>query len=683
MLLKFFNRGTGKGSSCVNYLISSKDSKGIERVDPPEVLRGEPKQTIELIDCLDFKHKYCSGVISFAPEDAPTPQQQESMIDSFEEVAFAGLDSDSYSILWVRHTHTSGGRVELHFVTPRVELTTGKSLNIAPPGWGNYFRPWRDYWNSSQEWASPDDPARARGYHPDYHALIDAQNKRLELAEQPTTTRDDYRKVITSYLGEGIKEGRIKDREDIVNCLKESGFEINRMSEDYLTVFREDLKKKVRLKGAIYRKNWRVGKGYKAQAGSQQKIDKQKKVSEAEEEIRNRVLERTNYHQKRYGKTEIVSVDEKNYEPLNQFLVRQLGDDAIISQTSPREKIHSTVQSRPEQPEMKRQTTSKGVREEELERFKTDIDLVEYALSEGYALDKNKSSQNCIVLKGTQGDKILVGVDQTDQHYFYSSITDNNDSGSIIDFVQKRKNLNLGEVRQELRPYIGRSSAPTYTFKEPTLKPITKDRHLILAQFENMEARVNHPYLNQRGITQETISYPRFKDKIYSDSKGNVIFPHRDREGICGYEIRSQQFKGFSEGGTKGLWDSLGSQDDNKLVVCESPIDCLSYYQLFPDSQTRYFATGGTVSEKQKDLLKGAFEKIHANGGQIIVATDNDEAGQKLASEISKNAPQGCQIYRHLPKQQKDWNELLKAEIIQERQECSQSRRRSGMDLEL
>ena len=33
-------------------------------------------------------------------------------------------------------------------------------------------------------------------------------------------------------------------------------------------------------------------------------------------------------------------------------------------------------------------------------------------------------------------------------------------------------------------------------------------------------------------------------------------------------------------------------------------------------------ATGGTLSEKQKVLLRGAFEKIHGQGGQIIIATD-------------------------------------------------------------
>ncbi len=99
-------------------------------------------------------------MISFAASDAPTPEQLSAVINSFEETAFAGLEPDQYDILWVKHTHTGSDRVELHFVTPRVELTSGKSLNIAPPGSNKYFEPWRDYWNTFQNWASPNDPQR-------------------------------------------------------------------------------------------------------------------------------------------------------------------------------------------------------------------------------------------------------------------------------------------------------------------------------------------------------------------------------------------------------------------------------------------------------------------------------------------------------------------------------------------
>ncbi|MEB6138280.1 relaxase/mobilization nuclease domain-containing protein, partial [Klebsiella pneumoniae] len=57
---------------------------------------------------------------------------EQAIIDRFEAVAFAGLESDQYNILWVRHEHAN--HHELHFVTPRVELSSGKSLNIRPPG---------------------------------------------------------------------------------------------------------------------------------------------------------------------------------------------------------------------------------------------------------------------------------------------------------------------------------------------------------------------------------------------------------------------------------------------------------------------------------------------------------------------------------------------------------------------
>lgn len=796
MLLKFFNRGTGKGKTPVEYLLKETDSKGVRREPTPEVLRGDPKPIIQLIDSLDFKHKYRSGVISFAPSDAPTEAQQQAIMDSFEEVAFAGLDRDQYSILWVRHTHTGSDRVELHFVTPRVELTTGKSLNIAPPGWENYFRPWRDYWNLSQGWASPDDPQRARSYHPGYQALIDAQDNRLELAGISTQTKQDYRKVITNYVGENIRLGLIKDRNDVINTLKQTGLEITREGENYLTVFNENIGR-LRLKGGIYDASWRLGAGLTAEAGSQQETDRssaQERAREAEAQLRKRILERVKYHQNRYPKNEaennlsmeMVSPSARinTAQPLSQFLRHQLGDDAIISQPSPtnpkskentlnpqqqnlgsrtlsnkQRKIHypATGQPLPNQLEMQRQALLKAVkeedepirkrvttnlqelchsiragqettertnqqlsqantiaqqchqqlnqpsrtireslsrhherlrrirmkREEELERFKTDINLAEYAQSQGYEIDKKKTSQNCIVLKNNEGDKILIGVDQTDGHYFYYSVRDERDSGSIIDFIQRRKNLNLGEVRKELRPGISGSYTPTYTSRKPAPKPTptTKDRHRILAQFESFGAIADHPYLIQRGINHQTSNDPRFQGSVFTNSRNNVIFPHLDREGVCGYEIRHQNFKGFSSGGTKGLWVSRSSEQDKRLVICESPLDCLSYHQLFPDAHTRYFATGGTISELQKDLLRTAFEKIHAQGGKIIIATDRDEAGNKLAHLLAKIAPESSQISRSVPEHQKDWNEALMAQIAWERQQQNQQKRDRGRGL--
>ncbi len=281
------------------------------------------------------------------------------------------------------------------------------------------------------------------------------------------------------------------------------------------------------------------------------------------------------------------------------------------------------------------------------------------------------------MLKDNQGDKILVGLNQSDGHYFYSSVKDDRDSGSIIDFIQNRRNLNLGEVRKELRPWINEPSNAFYSPKQatPKLTPSTPDRQKIITQFEEFKAIFTHPYLTQRGISQQTSNDPRFQGRIYTDSRNNVIFPHADREGVCGYEMRNQQFKSFSKGGIKGLWTSNGSPDDTTLVICESPLDCLSYHQLFPDETTRYFATGGTLSEKQKTLLKGVFDKFHNKGGHIMIATDKDEAGKQIEQELRNIAPLTAQINRIVPRHHKDWNETLMAELQRQR-ELEQKRSR-------
>lgn len=816
MLVKFFKGGTGKGSSPVKYLTRETDSKGVRREPLPEVIKGNPQQTIQLIDSLDFKYKFNSGVISFALEDEPTEEQQKSIIESFEKTAFPGLEPDQYDILWVRHSHTSNGRIELHFVTPRVELTTGKSINIAPPGWQNYYCHWRDKWNYQHQWSDPTDPARARIYQPGYQALRDAQDKRLELAGLPTTTKkEDYRKIITNYITQQIELGNIQNRNDIINHLENADIKVTRQGKDYITVTNEQIGKKVRLKGGIYSASWGLGQELTAETRNREKENRgdiQTRISEAEAELNTRIAKRAELYSQRYrpGTREERSLSQTmpspprrdRYESLNSFLHRKLGDDAILYQSSStdtttkenprklkqtnlghpaisnseRQIYHPTsrqqttnsmemsgstlYQNLTQEDERSRERTNADIQElrssirsgqeaanrnhqqieqanrqliqqhqqleresnklerkrrelekvlsrhsenlrklemkrnEELEQFKTQINLAYYAQDNGYQPDLKKSSVNCIVLKDNQGDKILIGLDKTDRHYFYYSLTDETDKGSIIDFVQKRKNLNLGEVRKELRPWIQQNSTQTNSKvnskvknkvnnkSEIKLTPTDKNRSQILVEIEQQQTINNHPYLNQRGITKDTINNPRFQGTVYQDKNNNVIFPHQDREGTCGYEIRNENFKGFSTGGTKGLWTSRSGSKDKQLVICESPIDCLSYHQLFPDNQTRYFATSGTLSEKQKDLLRTAFENINQKGGEIIIATDRDIGGEKISQELTEIAPKTAQISRHVPNLQKDWNSALNAQIERSRQQL-QNQRSRGRGLSL
>ena len=97
-----------------------------------KVLRGNPEQVAAVADSLEFEHKYTSGVIAWAPEDAPSDAQIGKVVDEFEKTSWAGLEPDRYAWSAIEHRRAEGG-VHVHVLVARVDLETGKSLNIAAP----------------------------------------------------------------------------------------------------------------------------------------------------------------------------------------------------------------------------------------------------------------------------------------------------------------------------------------------------------------------------------------------------------------------------------------------------------------------------------------------------------------------------------------------------------------------
>ena len=237
MLIKFFG-GTGSGGGIASYLVDP-GREGREGA-APEVLSGDIEQTRALIDSQDRKWTYSTGVLSFAPEDRPTEAQQRQLMKDFERLAFAGLRTDQYDITWVRHSHTSGGRIELHFLTPRMELETGKAFNIAPPGWEQSYAPLRDAYNYEHGWARPDDPARSRS---------------LQWATE-RQDRTETRETISAYLEDAVVMGQVTDRETLVTALHEAGFETPRLGKNYVTAMNPETGERWRLKGRIYEQDW-------------------------------------------------------------------------------------------------------------------------------------------------------------------------------------------------------------------------------------------------------------------------------------------------------------------------------------------------------------------------------------------------------------------------------------------
>lgn len=253
MYMKVFPHGQGSGDGPTRYLVRP-DYPGRDK-HPPEVPRGDPELTRELIDSLDTKWKFTAGVLSWHPDELVTPEQETRVMDDFEAVAFAGLEPDQRNILWVRHHHA--GHHELHFVIPRVELSSGKAFNPCPPGWQKHFDVFRDLHNHREGWARPDDPARARLRTPEHADLHRA--RLIRWGKTPgKDKRAEAKDAVHAYLLLKIEEGQVTNRSELLAALREADLEINRAGKDYVTVKDPASGEKLRLKGGIYAEHWQL-----------------------------------------------------------------------------------------------------------------------------------------------------------------------------------------------------------------------------------------------------------------------------------------------------------------------------------------------------------------------------------------------------------------------------------------
>lgn len=158
------------------------------------------------------------------------------------------------------------------------------------------------------------------------------------------------------------------------------------------------------------------------------------------------------------------------------------------------------------------------------------------------------------------------------------------------------------------------------------------------------------------------LEHPRFAGRVLVDARSNVVFPHADRDGPCGYEVKNRGFTGFAPGGEKGLWMSRVRSTDTALVIAESAIDALSYAALHPDENARYASFGGAMNPSQPALIQAAVERL-PSGVVVRIATDSDEEGARFAAiieAVTVEAGKGeLVVDRVTPPETKDWNDVL------------------------
>ena len=258
MIVDFFRHGSGLSKGCLDYLLGEDRER-----EHAQVLSGDVELTAQLIDSSPFAKKYTSGCLSFYEHDLSNQDKQQIM-QNFEQCLFPGLDQDQYQILWVQHQDkvnqdTGKTRLELNFVIPNVELSTGKRLQpfYAPVDLDRVDL-FKQITNTEHSLYDPDDPA---------HRQLFLNKKNL-----PKDIKD-FKAQLHQRVYRAVANGEVADRQELVQWLESNEIKVTRQVKNSISIENpyEGAKRPIRLEGEIYEQGFRATGEYRQEV--QQRIE--------------------------------------------------------------------------------------------------------------------------------------------------------------------------------------------------------------------------------------------------------------------------------------------------------------------------------------------------------------------------------------------------------------------------
>ena len=225
----------------------------------------------------------------------------------------------------------------------------------------------------------------------------------------------------------------------------------------------------------------------------------------------------------------------------------------------------------------------------------------------------------------------------------------------ITNFATIRK-----EERKDVEIDMGRNNS---TSKNTRLEHTASFEPNFVSEEELDSYRYYHSYWADRGIVDENII--ELFDLGYDIRTNCITFPVRDEKGNCLFVARrnvSTKWFNYPRDVEKPLYglyeaDLVYNFDVNnypdKLYITESMIDCILLWQ----ADKCAIALNGTGSKEQIEQLK----KLPIR--QYVLATDNDEAGQRAREKLRKALSNKLITEINFPDNRKDIGECTKEEI--------------------
>lgn len=283
--------------------------------------------------------------------------------------------------------------------------------------------------------------------------------------------------------------------------------------------------------------------------------------------------------------------------------------------------------------------------------IKAEVPLVDYALLNGYSINKEKTTQNWVHLKNeTTGDRVMI---KTKENLYYN-FDYAQDRGDVLQFVANRLNggLNVDKSNQAFHGALVKLNNFLGNYLNNDKKPIILDKEKYFMKKETLSSiqnqQWNHKpiedykfFTNERGIDINILKLPYFEDRLFNTyfylDNGHILtnyaFGTYTEDKLTGLEVRNTRTD-LILGENLGVFmtNTKGMKSIDGVFLAESGIDLASYIEILYSNpnfdKTKnycFISTGGNLYQAKMDNIIKELDRLPLTKScKFISITDND-----------------------------------------------------------
>lgn len=283
----------GSIKSAIDYFFKDTNHKGEKRPYQPELLKGYVSLCMSAGRLTEkFSCQTVSGVISFKEGENLSKDEMLKVIGRFEDTFFGNM-KDRVTAIYVLHKEKDS--FHIHYAIPRIDLISGKYWNPFPPGqmtndlMKSFSALENDRYGFEQVKENPLKKSSKRELLA--RELVERGTSKF-LTKEDLSTKDSFDKACRKL----VKDGVVKNRDELISFIKDSGLKLSRIGDDYISIERDG--KNIRLRGGIYSSSTKdyieIKQEYKEKVSSFDSI-------KTEQQLKRIVELRDTFNSKRYG----------------------------------------------------------------------------------------------------------------------------------------------------------------------------------------------------------------------------------------------------------------------------------------------------------------------------------------------------------------------------------------------